>query len=373
MEEMNYQKSGVNLELGDEASKILYEAAKQTWANREGKIGEVISPFDDFSGVRVVDVSNLPSGSLMCLGFDGVGTKVEIAQRMNKHDTVAYDLFAMVCDDAVVRGGEPALMGSILDIRSLETDNKNHIDMLRQLADGYVKAAKEANVAVINGEMAELGVLISGYGAFNYNWGSGLVWFAQKDRLFTGCEIKVGDRIVALKELGFRSNGLSLVRKIAEKVYGSEWQDQDFEGKKLGELVLEPSRIYSKLVCELNGGFSSEPKAEIHGVAHITGGGVPGKLGRILKASGYGANLDNLFDPAPAMLHLQEVGNVPDKDAYQAWNMGQGMMIVTPEPEKVIEIAKTYNIDAQVAGVVTEDSAIKINSKGFEEKELIFN
>ena len=89
-----YEAAGVNISLGDEASKLLYEAAKQTFANREGNIGEVIVPFDDFSCLRAIDVSNLPEGSLMCLGFDGVGTKVEIAQRMGDHSTIAFDLFA---------------------------------------------------------------------------------------------------------------------------------------------------------------------------------------------------------------------------------------------------------------------------------------
>src|SRR3990172_4852832 len=126
---VSYKDSGVNMELGDDASKILYEAAKLTWENRKGKIGEVITPFDDFSGARVIDVSKLPEGSLLCLGFDGVGTKVEVAERINKHDTLAFDLFAMVCDDAVIRGGEQVLLGSILDINALETSDESHIEL----------------------------------------------------------------------------------------------------------------------------------------------------------------------------------------------------------------------------------------------------
>src|SRR3989344_5621044 len=113
-----YSDSGVNIELGDDASKILYEAAKETWKNRAGKVGEIISPTDDFSGVRVIDIGGLPEGTVMCMGFDGVGTKVELAERVRSHDTVAFDLFAMVCDDAVVYGGEPAVIGSILDVNS---------------------------------------------------------------------------------------------------------------------------------------------------------------------------------------------------------------------------------------------------------------
>jgi phosphoribosylformylglycinamidine cyclo-ligase len=373
MSKTSYKQSGVNIELGDEASKILYEAAKKTWDNREGQIGEVVSPFDDFSGVRVVDVSNLPTGSLMCLGFDGVGTKVEIAERMNRHDTVAYDLFAMVCDDAAVRGGEPAIMGSILDIKALEVNNVSHIEQLKQLADGYVRAASDANVAVINGEMAELGARISGFGSFNYNWGSGLVWFAKKDRLFTGYEVQVGDKVIALQEKGFRSNGLSLTRKILVDQYGSDWHDKEFAGSKLGDLVLEPSTIYSKFICELNGGFANEPKAEIHGVVHVTGGGVPGKLGRILRPSGFGAILDNLFDPCSAMLHLQEIGGVDEDEAYRTWNMGQGMLVIAPDEKKIIEIAESYNFEVRVAGVVQEKPIIEISGKGCQKKQLTFD
>ncbi|PIN72893.1 hypothetical protein COV22_02005, partial [Candidatus Woesearchaeota archaeon CG10_big_fil_rev_8_21_14_0_10_47_5] len=118
-EAATYADAGVNLELGDDASKILYEAAKRTFENRKGLIGEVIIPLDDFSGLRAVDVSKLPEGSLMCISFDGVGTKVEIAQRMNDHTTIAYDLLAMVCDDAIVRGAEPVLVGTVLDVNSL--------------------------------------------------------------------------------------------------------------------------------------------------------------------------------------------------------------------------------------------------------------
>src|SRR3990167_3047004 len=190
-----YADAGVNIELGDDVFKILYNAAKQTWDNRKGKLGELIVPFNDFSGVRAIDVSGLPKGTLMNIGFDGVGTKMELAERINDHRTIAYDLFAMVCDDAQVR----------------------------QLAQGYIEAAKAANVAIVNGEVAELGSRVGGFGNFNYNWGAAIVWFANRDRLFTGREIRDEDRIVGLKESGFRSNGLSLVRRIMKEHYGDNW------------------------------------------------------------------------------------------------------------------------------------------------------
>lgn len=368
-----YKKSGVNIELGDEASKILYEAAKLTWENRKGKIGEVISPFDDFSGARVISVGNLPENSLMCLGFDGVGTKIEIAERLGKHDTVAYDLFAMVCDDAIVRGGEPVIVGSVLDINALEKENESHVELVKQLAKGYTEAAKEAGVAVINGEMAELGARVSGYGSFNYNWSSGLVWFAKRERMFTGKEIKISDKVVALKEKGFRSNGLSLARKILIEQYGENWHEELLNNEKIGELILEPSKIFSKAICKITGGFNNEIKAKVNGIVHVTGGGVPGKLGRVLRSSGFGAELVDLFDSSEIMSHIQDLGCVTDEEAYKTWNMGQGLLVITPEPENVIALLAEDGIEAKIAGEITKEQGIKIKSKGQNKKKtLIF-
>ena len=367
-----YSDAGVNIDLGDEASKILYEASKLTWENRKGKFGEVLEFFGNFSGTRAVRVSGLPADALTNLGFDGIGSKVLIAQIMGMHDTVAYDLFAMVCDDAVVRGAEPVLLGSILDVNSLGKNGKRYIEFVKQLAVGYVKAAREAGVAVVNGEVAELGASVTGYGDFNYNWGAGVAWFARESRLLKGNEIKEGDSIIALRENGFRSNGLSLVIKVMENAHGSNWHNVLFEtqiahsSNTFGNLVLTPSRIYTKAVVEMFGGFLGEPKAEIHGVVHVTGGGIPGKLARALRPSGLGAYLDKLFYPPEIMKHVQSIGNVSDEEAYKTWNMGNGMLIITPTPNDVLSIASSYNIGAQVAGFVVRDPLIKIKSLGMQ-------
>ncbi len=103
----HYKKAGVDIHQGDKASHILYQAARKTWKNRSRQLGEVITPFDDFTGLRVMAVGKLPAGTVLGVGFDGVGTKVEIGERIAHHNTIAFDLFAMVCDDAVVRGGVP--------------------------------------------------------------------------------------------------------------------------------------------------------------------------------------------------------------------------------------------------------------------------
>ena len=431
----SYEESGVNIELGDDASKILYNAAKLTWKNRKGKLGDVIVPFDDFTGVRAIDVSNLPEGTLMNIGFDGVGTKIEIAERMNYHATVAHDLLAMVCEDAVIRGAEPVLVGSILDVQSLGNDKINYIEQLKQLAMGYINAAEEADVAIINGEIAELGNRVGGFRSqsfinqlalqyistnltsenwlsiqnfskylvetdkkikenlledidylerdflayaeqcktLNYNWGAAVVWFARKERMFTGNEIKEGDYLVGLQEEGYRSNGLSLVRKILEKSYGTNWHTQPFQTNvHLGNLILIPSKIYTKAIVAMTGGYVGEPRADVHGIAHITGGGLPGKLGRILKPSGLGAKIDYPFEPRDFVKHIQRLGNVSDEEAYRTWNMGQGMVVITPEPEAVNNIANEYKIKTKKIGRVTKEPGIRIKSKGsYKEGEYL--
>ena len=364
---VDYADAGVDIELGDDASKVLYEAAKQTWENREGRLGELIVPVDDFSGVRAIDVSGLPAGTLMNMGFDGVGTKMELAERLGDHTTIAYDLFAMVCDDAIVRGAEPVLIGSLLDVNTLGRGNNNYLEQVKQLARGYIAAAKAANVAIVNGEIAELGNRVGGFGQFNYNWGAAVVWFAQKDRMFTGHEIVEGDALVGLREKGFRSNGLSLVRKILEKEHGEEWHNKTLpNGGNIGKAVLFPSTIYSAAVGAMTGGYEGNPRAEVHGFAHITGGGLPGKLGRVLGPSGLGANVNDPFSPALLMLACQRLGNVTDREAYKTWNMGQGGVVITPEPEKIIGIAEEYEIEAKQIGTVTgKDSRIHIDNRGY--------
>lgn len=396
---IDYKSSGVNLELGDDASRVLYEAAKLTWENRKYRLGEVVEIFEDFSGLRAVNVGGLPNDTYMNLGFDGVGTKVELVERMEKHDTVAYDLFAMVCDDCPPRGAEPVLVGSVLDVNSLGTDEHSHINLVKQLGEGYVKAAREAGVAVVNGEIAEIGARVTGYSAlpgfftrlkqsakylvkgdfesaqgFMYNWGAGVVWFAKKDRMFTGHEIKAGDYLVALKEYGPRSNGYSLIRKVFRKAHGREWHKVKVGDRTLGEMALEPSKIYSRAAVEMFGGFEWEPKAEVHGISHITGGGIPGKLGRTLKPSGLGAYIYDPLDPCYLMLYCLERGGVEDREAYRTFNMGQGMIIITPEPDRVMKIAMKHAIGAEVIGKVTPEPGIRIKSKGVHSygKELVF-
>jgi phosphoribosylformylglycinamidine cyclo-ligase len=360
-----YAAAGVNLELGDMASQILYTAARRTWEQRQDRIGEIIIPHDDFSGMRYVAVGALSADVVMGLGFDGIGTKIEIAERLGVWHTLAFDLFAMVCDDAVVQGAEPVLLGTVLDVRTLGSAAESYVDCVRQLAAGYEAAAAVARVAVVNGEIAECGPRISGYGPFNATWNAGVVWFARRSRLLSGAAVRAGDAIVGLEETGCRANGYSLLRHILQRQHGDAWHTVPWREATLGALALQPSRIYTAAVVDMLGGIHGEPQAILHGVVHITGGGLPGKLGRVLRRVALGADITDPLPPGPLLHYLQEQGNVSDYEAYRAWNMGQGMLLITPQPEAVMAMAAQQGIPAQVIGEVTPQPGIRLRSQGY--------
>lgn len=364
-----YTAAGVNVDVEAEASRIMFEAAKKTFVNREGDIGEIVMPFDDFSGLKCVMIDQLPEGSCMSLGFDGVGTKVLLPQRLHRYSTIAFDLFAMLTDDAVVRGAEPALVGSVLDVTSFGNDKK-HLAVIRELAAGMVAAAKDANVAVINGEIAQLGACISGEGPFPFNWAGACIWFARRDRLITGRDIQPGQQVILLRERGPRSNGLSLLRRHLADHYGPAWHESVVGGSTLGDQMLTPSTIYTKLIVHLTGGFYGNPICPVAGVVHITGGGIPEKFGRVLRPSGYGVDLDNLWDPPAIMTLAQRVGDVPDQQAYRALNMGQGMGIIVDRSHVgfVLASADHFGFEMMLGGEISAKPGVRLKSQGYFSK-----
>ncbi len=351
-----YAKAGVNVAIGDRASHILYQSSRRTWDNRVGKIGEVRVNEEALSAPRYSHFSQHPDA---CIGmnFDGVGTKVELAERIGDHSSIAWDLMAMVCDDAARLGAEPIHFGSILDFNTID------LQIVQELASGMEKAACEAAVAVVNGEIAELGDRIQGYGKVAYSWGGSIAWAAKKDRLLTGRSIKSGQSVVAVKEIGLRSNGLSLIRKVYEKIHGPEWHRKQFKKSTLGKAALTPSIIYTRLMVSLTGGYSHTPKCTVQGLAHITGGGIPSKLGRVIAPSACGAELDNLFEPCPLMTDCQMSAGITSEEAYKTWNMGNGLLIVSSEPEAVLSEANTMGFEARIAGRIVEEKGIRIKSQ----------
>ncbi|HEV7454362.1 MAG TPA: AIR synthase-related protein [Candidatus Saccharimonadales bacterium] len=363
--QQTYAQAGVDVNIEAKAARILYEASKKTWANRAGMLGEVIVPFDDFAGLRFVRADKLPPGTVMYGGSDGVATKAEMAERAGRFDMLAFDLMAMVCDDAVIRGGEPVLVKTVLDMNTLGQDD-SRLPYIRELAEGYIGAAKEAGVAVINGELAQLNNRMGRLEQFSIEWSADVTWFAHESRLITGKAVQVGHALVGLEETGLRCNGISLIRKLLAAEYGDHWETAAFGDKRLIDVALQPSRIYSAAVVDMFGGYDLKrpAKAKLSAVAHISGGGIPEKLGRVLRASGLGAVIDDPFTPCDLMLHCQELGNVADKEAYGTWNMGQGMILATPEPDAVIQVAQAHGINAKVIGHMTQESGIRLKNKG---------
>src|SRR3989344_4693909 len=302
----------VNIELGDDMSKMFYEASRLTYNNRPGYVFEGHGTFRGFRAIRGAVFAKHIQKLLFNQGFDGIGTKIEISERLNEHFGSAFDLFAMAADDVPVRGAEAISIGTILDVKQLDEDNEIINNGMRQLALGMVAAAQAAKVVVTNGEIAELGYRVNGYGDFNYNWAAGVWWAAHEERILTGHQIKLGDSLIGLVEPGFRSNGHTDVRIAMLEHYGENWHNQiekELGNIPLGKIMQRPSIIYSRFVTELTGGFDidKEPKAKVTGVAHITGGGQPSKLGSMLEPSGLGVTIDQPIEPPEAMLHVQRL------------------------------------------------------------------
>jgi phosphoribosylformylglycinamidine cyclo-ligase len=358
---------------------MLYRASIQTYDNRPGLVRDVGG---GFSGFKTIPLANLPNPLDLedLFGFDGVGTKVEIAERLQDYTTVAYDLLAMVCDDGVVRGGEPVAVGSVLDVSQLKyTGDEEATERVRdgivQLATGYINAAAEAGVVIINGETAELGGRVKGWDeikGLNFNWAAAVKSYVHNKRALTGDLLQEGQIIVGLQETGFRSNGITDVRAALEAKHGPDWHSvvvPELGEETLGQLVLRPSKIYSQIITALTGGmnYDNPSLANVFGVAHVTGGGQQGKIGRMLKGTGLGAIIDNPIGPPQAMLYTQEAAKMSDEKAHTRWHMGPGMVVVTDEAgvSVVEEEAAKRGVVAKEIGRTTSSGLVVIRNTGY--------
>jgi phosphoribosylformylglycinamidine cyclo-ligase len=352
---IDYKKAGVDIEAGDAASKIAYNFAKSTFSSRQGMIGEPLVEDGSFAGL--IDMGDF----YIVQGDDGVGTKIEIAEKIGKFDTLGYDLLAMVSDDAVCLGAETISITNTLDT------NKVDAAVIHDLMQGLAKACIEQKVVIPGGEIAEVGKSVNGN-----VWNATAVGILEKDKVITGKNIQPGDQIIALEEKGFRSNGFSLVRYIVEQKLGKDGylQESPF-GNSWGEALLEPSQIYSAALLEILGRFGQKRKINVKGIAHITGGGIPGNFNRILKATGFGAKFDKLIDPSPMVKAIQKMGNVAEEEAYKTWNMGNGMMLVVA-PEDTKKTLELLSVNSQVVGEIISEKKIVLNTRGIDPKRLVF-
>ncbi len=370
----DYRESVVNL--GDDASKMLYEVCKTTWPNRSGRYGEVEAGVDKFRGDRSWSVAPLLEvPEVEKIRFtqeaDGIGTKVKVSQGCSSYTGAASDMTAMVIDDATAKGYEGVVMTTVLNVNRLTEANKPY---MFQLGRGAIESCRRGNIAMFGGETAILGDLVGGYGNPDqelwFDWSGTVHAAAHQDRIINGQEIRPGMTLVGFQEFGFRSNGITKVRELLDKTFGEKWYGFDYHdddiSATLGEAVLRSSIIYTPVLLACTGGYDLRVEAQAHiaGAAHITGGGIWSKLGDLLAVSGYGADIELPYEPPYPMQLVQRMADMSDKDAYGTWNMGQGMIVVTDEPEKVIDLAAKSDVLAKELGPVTKKPGIRIRSAG---------
>jgi phosphoribosylformylglycinamidine cyclo-ligase len=390
-EAASYAAAGVDVRAGDEISQMWFDASEQTFGNRDGRFGELAVRASEFTGSRDIDldvIQGIP-GLVLSVGVDGVGTKTELAERnearkyekievkekYRDHTGIPMDVGVMVLDDFARNGKVGIALATLFDVNSFNVngDTEYSKEVVSQLCTGIITMANLAEVIVLNGESAELSDRVGGYGPFRYNLGGFGIGVARKDRIITGERVTPGDKIVAMREKGFRSNGMSLVRKVLEAHYGKDWHlDPEVCAEELVSQALLPSTMYSPAWIAMHGGFEGDPEIDVHGLVHVTGGGMPGKLQRLLAVTGYGAVIENQFAPSDVMLQIQDISlrhkklATYDASALQSLNGGNGGLIVCPESEvsTAIRIGGLFGLELVEAGEIVEKPGIEILSKG---------
>ncbi|MDY6915619.1 MAG: AIR synthase-related protein [Candidatus Cloacimonadota bacterium] len=354
--------SGLDVELGNKCSKNAYDWAKKSFINRKNRAGETQNDVDGtFSNMVKFDNARIGISS------DGIGTKIELAERTRIYNTIGFDLIAMVVDDLIANGFEPTNISNIIDIDYLD------YDVIDKMMEGLYAASIQANITISGGEIAELGNRISGFGKSpHFNWCATAIGYLPPilEKPISGINAEPGDKIVVLKSQGFRSNGFSLVRKIMKDNFGENWHEVKYnETNSWGRKLLTPSVIYCKAVANL---IYSE--FELHGIAHITGGGLSDNLKRVLKTNNLGAELNDIYEPPSYVKKVQEIGKIDETKAYRLWNMGNGMLLVCSkkEADEIVENLNKSGHEAKICGEVTSNNKINIQTKGLDPQQLCY-
>lgn len=369
-----YATDGVNVT--EEASFSSYAGSicKGSYAN---------SPFVEvhdlsagqFRGPRPVTFKNLPDGYLIESSADGLGTKGILIDAAKMHETAGYDLVAMTATDITRYGGLPLVLINILDLVSVGNDGDEVSTTYKKLLEGLGNATKESNVVVLKGETAQMSVCIGSEipnSPTRFNWGATMTGVYHKDKMVTGDTLAQGQKVIALREQGFRCNGISSVRKALAMQYGDEWWANPSATDDI-RAAAAPSLLYDVFVNTIHGWYAKDfkPEMTLHAIVHITGGGIKEKFGNdLLKRHGFSSTLDNLCDPAPIMKKCAEWRGIQADEFYETWNAGQGMLLVVDaiDADRCVMRAKDFGIDAQVCGEITKDDSGKtlvIHSKLF--------
>ncbi len=333
-----YAAAGVSIEAADLAIELMKGSVAR--ATRP----EVIGGLGGFAGL--FDASALASyrRPLLATSTDGVGTKVAIAQAMDVHDTIGYDLVGMVVDDLVVCGAEPLFMTDYI------ATGKVVPERIAAIVKGIADACVEAGCALVGGETAEHPGLLA---PDEYDVAGATTGVVEADRLLGSERVRAGDAIVLIESSGLHSNGYSLVRHVLLNTAG--WAlDRDVAelGRTLGEELLVPTRIYAKSCLAL------ADADVVHAMAHVTGGGLAANLERVLPA-GVTATIDRAtWMPQPIFDVVRRVGAVSQPDLEATLNCGVGMvaLVEADAADRAVEILAGHGLRAWVGGEITAEA-----------------
>lgn len=327
---LTYQDAGVDIDAGETLVEAIKPVAKST--QRPG----VLDSLGGFGALFEIPPGQYKQPVLVS-GTDGVGTKLKLAIDLKRHNTIGIDLVAMCANDIVVQGAEPLFF--------LDYFATGKLDPVAAAAviEGIGEGCRRAGAALIGGETAEMPGM---YSEDDYDLAGFCVGVVEKNRVIDGSKVSAGDVLIGLGSTGPHSNGYSLVRKIIETA-GASLGDV-FEDSTLGETLLTPTRIYVKSVLALL------KTIDIHAIAHITGGGLPGNLPRVLPADTQAIIDGNSWSTPPIFRWLQENGQVAQGEMYRTFNCGIGMVLVVGESQvdKALALLTESGEKAQVIGSV---------------------
>lgn len=343
MTSIDYEKAGVSLEAGyDVVRRIKKHVASTARPGVMGNIGAFGGMFD-LSSLNVKE-------PVLVSGTDGVGTKLKLAFAMDKHDTIGIDAVAMCVNDVLAQGAEPLVFLDYL------AQGKTRPEVVEAIVAGVAEGCRQAGCALVGGETAEMpGMYAEGeYDIAGYTTG-----VVEKSKLIDGSKVKTGDVLVGIASSGIHSNGFSLVRKIfADNELDLHKSYAELETDlPLGLVALTPTRIYVKQVLDVI------KNCDVHGVAHITGGGFDENLPRILQ-EGQGIYVkEGSWEILPIFRFLEKYGRIPHREMFNIFNMGIGMVIALDEKEadKVIGILGGYGDKASIIGKVTGTPGVHID------------
>ena len=325
----SYREAGVNIEAGYEGVKLMSAHVKRT------HIPGVVSDIGGFGGLFAPNMAGMAEPVLVS-GTDGVGTKLRLAQLLDKHDTIGIDCVAMCVNDIICCGAKPLFFLDYIAI------GKNEPEKVATIVSGVAEGCVQSGCALIGGETAEHPGMMA---ADDYDLAGFSVGIVDKPKVIDSSRMAPGDVILALPSSGIHSNGYSLVRKVFDvehtdlNLYSAEL------GRTLGEALLEPTVIYVKPVLRCI------EAANVKGISHITGGGFFENIPRCLPV-GLTAKIDKAAIQTPAIFHmLQKQGNISEHDMFNTYNMGVGMTVIVSK-EDVDRAITALDCGAYVIGEV---------------------